>query len=79
MQDRAARIQGLSVVFHVSRRYGGEEANLSYHTVEVFTYSLISTRASMNLKGKIPLGLFSYQGYHTVTCYIKSTGKSKLA
>lgn len=57
MQDRAARTQRLSLVCHVRGRHNGEEANLSYHTVELFTYSLISTKASMNLKENFTSGL----------------------
>lgn len=61
MQDRAARIQGLSVVFHViSGRQNGEEGNLSYDAVELFTYSLISTKTSMNLKEKLHLWACSH-------------------
>lgn len=50
MQDRATKMQGVLEVFHVRGRHNDEEENLSYHTVEFFTYSLISTRTSTNLK-----------------------------
>lgn len=60
MQDSAARMQGISVVFHVSGRHDDEAANLSYNTVELFTYSLISTRTSMNLKENLHLWACSH-------------------
>ena len=53
-------MQGISVEIHVRGRQNGEEVNLSYHTVEMFTYSLISTRTSMHLKEKLPLWACSH-------------------